>query len=377
MSEQLFSIDEKHEDKIAKIKVIGVGGGGGNMINYMINQGFSAVDLIAANTDAQALNTSLAPMKIQLGAKLTRGLGAGMKPEKGQQAAEESYEEIVARLKGSDLVFIATGLGGGTGTGASSVVARAAKEAGAITVAVCTKPFTFEGPKRSKLAKQGYEELKTECDSMVVIPNDKLLAIIDKNMGYNESFQMVDDVLAKAVSGITSIVMSTSTQGINTDFADLQTILSYKGLALMGMGHGQGANAAVEAVKKAIESPLLDEVSIHGAMGILVHFQIPPSFPLVAINESMSILYESADEDADIIFGTSVDEKLDADTVKVTLIATGFEKQSANNVHEKSAETVEKNVKSMSKTLKVVGGYDMSENEDYLDIPTFLRQQMD
>ncbi len=377
MSEQLFSIDEKHEDKIAKIKVIGVGGGGGNMINYMINQGFSSVELIAANTDAQALNTSLAPMKIQLGAKLTRGLGAGMKPEKGQEAAEESYEEIVARLQGSDLVFIATGLGGGTGTGASSVVARAAKEAGAITVAVCTKPFTFEGPKRSKLAKKGYEELKESCDSMVVIPNDKLLAIIDKNMGYNESFQMVDDVLAKAVSGITSIVMSTSTQGINTDFADLQTILSYKGLALMGMGHGEGPNAAIDAVKKAIESPLLDEVSIHGAMGILVHFQIPPSFPLVAINESMSTLYESADEDADIIFGTSVDEKLDADTVKVTLIATGFEKQSANNIHEQSAEAVEKNVKSMSKTLKVVGGYDMNENEDYLDIPTFLRQQMD
>lgn len=377
MSEQLFSIDEKHEDKIAKIKVIGVGGGGGNMINYMINQGFSSVDLIAANTDAQALNSSLAPMKIQLGAKLTRGLGAGMKPEKGQEAAEESYEEIVARLQGSDLVFIATGLGGGTGTGASSVVARAAKEAGAITVAVCTKPFTFEGPKRSKLAKKGYEELKESCDSMVVIPNDKLLAIIDKNMGYNESFQMVDDVLAKAVSGITSIVMSTSSQGINTDFADLQTILSYKGLALMGMGHGEGPNAAIDAVKKAIESPLLDEVSIHGAMGILVHFQIPPSFPLVAINESMSTLYESADEDADIIFGTSVDEKLEADTVKVTLIATGFEKQSANNIHEKSAETVEKNVKTMSKTLKVVGGYDMNENEDYLDIPTFLRQQMD
>ena len=377
MSEQLFSIDEKHEDKIAKIKVIGVGGGGGNMINYMINQGFSSVELIAANTDAQALNTSLAPMKIQLGAKLTRGLGAGMKPEKGQEAAEESYEEIVARLQGSDLVFIATGLGGGTGTGASSVVARAAKDAGAITVAVCTKPFTFEGPKRSKLAKKGYEELKEACDSMVVIPNDKLLAIIDKNMGYNESFQMVDDILAKAVSGITSIVMSTSTQGINTDFADLQTILSYKGLALMGMGHGQGPNAAIDAVKKAIESPLLDEVSIHGAMGILVHFQIPPSFPLVAINESMSTLYESADEDADIIFGTSVDDKLDADTVKVTLIATGFEKQRANNVHEKSVETVEKNVRSMSKTLKVVGGYDMNENEDYLDIPTFLRQQMD
>ena len=377
MSEQLFSIDEKHEDKIAKIKVIGVGGGGGNMLNYMIQQGFSAVELIAANTDAQALNASLTQSKIQLGSKLTRGLGAGMKPEKGKQAAEESYEEIVGRLQGSDLVFIATGLGGGTGTGASSVVARAAKEAGAITVAVCTKPFTFEGPKRSKLAKQGYEELKAECDSMVVIPNDKLLAIIDKNMGYQESFQMVDDVLAKAVSGITSIVMSTTTQGINTDFADLETVLNYKGLALMGMGQSQGPNAASDAVKIAIESPLLDEVSIHGAMGILVHFQIPPSFPLTAINEAMSTLYEAADEEADIIFGTTVDDKLDNDCVKVTLIATGFEHQVSNNVHEKTAQKVEENTKFAAKKLKVSGGYDLNENEDYLDIPTFLRQQMD
>jgi len=378
MNEQLFSIDEKKDDKIANIKVIGVGGGGGNMINYMIKQGFSSVDLIAANTDAQALNSSLAPFKMQLGAKLTRGLGAGMKPEKGYEAAEESYEELVAKFKGSDLVFIATGLGGGTGTGASSVVARAAKEVGAITVAVCTKPFTFEGPRRAKLAKKGYEELKEECDSMIVIPNDKLLTIIDKNMGYSESFQMVDDILAKAVSGITSIVLSSSNQGINTDFADLQTILSYKGLALMGVGHGTGANSATEAVKEAIESPLLDEVSIHGAMGVLVNFQIHPDFPLVAINESMQALYEAADEDADVIFGTSVDENMAIDSVKVTLIATGFEKKSVNNMVEKSTETVKKNLGSMGgRTLKVVGGYDVNENEDYLDIPTFLRQQMD
>lgn len=375
--QQLFYIDEKHEDKIAKIKVIGVGGGGGNMLNYMIKQGFSAVELIAANTDAQALNTSLAQAKIQLGTKLTRGLGAGMKPEKGREAAEESFDEIVSKLKGSDLVFIATGLGGGTGTGASSVVARAAKQAGAITVAVCTKPFTFEGPKRSKLAKQGYEELKAECDSMVVVPNDKLLAIIDKNMGYQQSFQMVDDVLAKAVSGITSIVMSSSNQGINTDFADLETVLSYKGLALMGMGQAQGPNAASDAIKIAIESPLLDEVSIHGAMGILVHFQIPANLPLASINEAMSSLYEAADEDADIIFGTSVDENQSDDCVKVTLIATGFEHQASNNIHEKTAQKVEQNTKFAAKKLKVSGGFDLHENEDYLDIPTFLRQQMD
>lgn len=376
MREQLFSIDEKNDDKIANIKVIGVGGGGGNMVNYMIKQGFSAVDLIAANTDALALRASLAQIKIQLGAKLTRGLGAGMKPEIGHQAAEESYEELVAKFKNSDLVFIATGLGGGTGTGASSVVARAAKDAGAITVAVCTKPFTFEGPKRAKLAKKGYDELKEECDSMIVIPNDKLLAIIDKNMGYDKSFQMVDDVLAKAVNGITNIVLSSSNQGINTDFADLKTILNNKGLALMGVGHGNGVNSAKDAIKEAIESPLLDEVSIHGAMGILVNFQINPNYPLVSINEAMQVLYEAADEDADVIFGTSVDESIDVDSVKVTLIATGFEKKSINNVIEKKSEVVKKSVGSFgAKTLKVVGGH--NESEDYLDIPTYLRQQMD
>ena len=377
MSEELFSIDEKTSEKVAKIKVIGVGGGGGNMINYMIDQGFNGVEMLVANTDAQALSISKATTKIQLGEKLTRGLGAGMKPEIGKKAAEETYEEIVELLEGSDLVFIATGLGGGTGTGASSIIAKAAKESGAITVSVCTKPFTFEGPKRTRLAKEGYEELKKESDSMIVIPNDKLLAVIDKNMGYQESFKMVDSVLAKAVSGISNIVLSSSAQGINTDFADLQTILSYKGLALMGMGEAQGQSAAKEAVNEAIHSPLLDDVSIHGALGVLVHFQIHPNFPLVAINEAMQVLYEAADDDADVIFGTSVDESQPEDLVKVTLIATGFEKQSANNLIEENNHESSTPKTRMVKTLKVVGGYDFNDSEDILDIPTFLRQQMD
>jgi cell division protein FtsZ len=376
MSEELFFIDEKTVEKAAKIKVVGVGGGGGNMVNYMIEQGFNAVEMMVANTDAQAIHISKAPVKIQLGEKLTRGLGAGMKPEIGQKAAEESYDEIVELLEGSDLVFIATGLGGGTGTGASSVVARAAKDAGAITVSVCTKPFTFEGPKRAKLAQQGYDELKKESDSMIVIPNDKLLAVIDKNMGYQESFKMVDSVLAKAVSGISNIVLSSSAQGINTDFADLQTILSYKGLALMGMGEAQGQNAAKDAVSEAIHSPLLDDVSIHGAMGVLVHFQINPNVPLIAINDAMQVLYEAADEDADVIFGTSINDEQPEDLVKVTLVATGFEKQNANNLIEEKKEEGLQRIKNV-KTLKVVGGYDFNESEDVLDIPTFLRQQMD
>jgi cell division protein FtsZ len=386
MNDELFTIDEINEDvvedELVKITVIGVGGGGGNMVNHMIKEGTSKISLIAANTDAQALKASLAPTVLQLGAKLTRGLGAGMKPEKGFKAAEESYEEIKESLVGSDLVFIATGLGGGTGTGASSVIARAAQEVGALTIAVCTKPFSFEGPKRSKLAIKGYEDLKSECNSMVVIPNDKLLMAIDKNMGYAESFSMVDDVLAKAVTGICSIVLTAGTVGINTDFADLQTVMDHKGLALMGMGFGSGTTAANDAIREAIESPLLEDVSIKGAMGVLVHFQFNANYSLVAINEAMNIIYDSIDEDADVIFGTTIDDSLAEDEVKTTLIATGFEKEAgakeANNIAEKTVEQVEKNVRIVRQNLqKAVGDYEFNENEDYLDIPTFLRQQMD
>ena len=380
--DDLFTIEEKNNESVATIKVVGVGGGGGNMVNYMIKEGLTGVEMIAANTDAKALRESLAHTKLQLGEKLTRGLGAGMKPEKGMQAAEESYEQLVKSLDGSDLVFISTGLGGGTGTGASSVVARAAKEVGALTVAVCTKPFAFEGPRRTKLALAGLEELKAECDSIVVIPNDKLLAIVDKNMGYTESFSMVDDVLARAVSGISSIVLSEGHEGINTDFADLNTVMSHKGMALMGMGQSEGPDSAYEALKLAIESPLLDDLSINGAMGVLVHFQMNQKYPLVAINQAMNIVYDAADEEADVIFGTSVVNDMPDEMIKVTIIATGFERNAVNNA-QPDAEAIEQNVQpirrnvSVQKNLKVAGGYDISENEDYLEIPTFLRRQID
>jgi cell division protein FtsZ len=378
MADNLFTVEEESRQNIVSIKVIGVGGGGSNMVNYMVREGLKGVDMIVANTDAQALATSLAAHKLQLGQKLTRGLGAGMKPEIGRDAAEESYEQIRETLKGADLVFIATGLGGGTGTGASGVVARAAKENGSLTIAVCTKPFGFEGPKRNKLANQGYEDLKINCDSMVVIPNDKLMAVVEKSMGYAESFSMVDSVLARAVRGISSIVLPNGVEGINTDFADLSTVMSHRGMALMGMGHSHGADAAYEALKDAIESPLLDNLSIDGAMGVLVHFQIHPDYPLVAINRAMQVVYDSADEDADVIFGTSVDDTFEPEEAKVTIIATGFEREVANNEIEmpRQEEEPPARTRAVNRTLKVSGGYDVNEEMD-LDTPTFIRRQLD
>ncbi len=377
MADNLFTVEEESRQNIVSIKVIGVGGGGSNMVNYMVREGLKGVDMIVANTDAQALATSLAAHKLQLGQKLTRGLGAGMKPEVGRDAAEESYEQIREALKGADLVFIATGLGGGTGTGASGVVARAAKENGSLTISVCTKPFGFEGPKRNKLANQGYEDLKINCDSMVMIPNDKLMAIVEKSMGYAESFSMVDSVLARAVRGISSIVLPNGVEGINTDFADLSTVMSHRGMALMGMGHSKGADAAYEALKDAIESPLLDNLAIDGAMGVLVHFQIHPDYPLVAINRAMQVVYDSADEDADVIFGTSVDDSFEPEEAKVTIIATGFEREAANNeIAMDQPEEAPVRTRAVNRTLKVSGGYDVREDDD-LDTPTFIRRQLD
>ncbi len=375
----LFTIEEHQEEDIVKIKVVGVGGGGGNMVNHMYKEGIRSVDMAVANTDGQALTSSLAPTKIQLGEKSTRGLGAGMKPEIGKRAAEESYEHIKEELAGYDLVFIATGLGGGTGTGASGTIARAAREVGALTIGVCTLPFVFEGPKRTKLAKQGLEELKAECDSIVVIPNDKLIAIVDKNMGYKESFAMVDAVLARAVSGISSIVLPSAGEGINTDFADLSTVMSHTGLALMGMGQAEGDESAFQALKTAIQSPLLDDLTINGAMGVLVHFQMHPDYPLIAINQAMNLVYDAADEDADVIFGTSVDSSLDNDFIKVTIVATGFEREAANNVdpEEETVKSIERNTSHVQRNLKVSGGYDIGDDVDYLDVPTFLRRQQD
>jgi cell division protein FtsZ len=310
----------------AKIKVIGVGGGGGNMINHMIESGVDGIDLIVSNTDAQALQSSLAISKIQLGISITKGLGAGMVPQKGKEAAVESYEEIKSVLEGSDIVFISAGLGGGTGTGAAPIIAQAAKEVGALTLSIVTTPFKFEGKKRSKLAREGYEELKSESDCIIVIPNEKLLSIVDKNLGIKDSFKLVDDILSRAVGGMSNLIISEGENDINLDFSDIKTIMSHKGLALVGTGYSTGVKAAYEAAKIAIGSPLLDDISIDGAMGILVHFDIHPEYPILEISSAMSIVEDSCDEDAHVIFGTTTNSNMRIDEVKITIIATGFER---------------------------------------------------
>ena len=378
-------IETKCRTNGAKIKAIGVGGGGGNMINHMINEGINDIDLIVANTDAQALETSVAPFKLQLGMNATRGLGAGMIPDKGREAALESFEDIKSMLQGSDIVFISAGLGGGTGTGAAPIIAQAAKEVGALTVSIVTSPFKFEGRKRTKLAKEGLEELKRESDSIIVVPNEKLLSIVEKNLGIKESFRMVDDILSQAVGGISKVILSHGENDINLDFADVKTVMSHKGLALMGAGYSTGANAAYDAAKAAIESPLLDNISIDGAMGVLVHFDIHPDYPIMEISEAMNIIEESADEDASVIFGTTTNLDMDVDEVRITIIATGFEDKNAIvEPTVRHQETLLGSSTSSSATIHtlraankmVVGGYN-GENEDILDVPTFLRKQMD
>ncbi len=372
-----FSIEESKYIYGAKIKVIGVGGGGGNMVNHMIRENIEGIDLIVANTDAQALEHSLAPTKLQLGEKKTKGLGAGMIPAVGRESALESYEEIKSSLEGADIVFIASGFGGGTGTGAAPVIAQAAKEIGALTVSVVTKPFMFEGRKRAKLAENGIVELKKESDSIVVIPNDKLLSIVEKNMGIKESFKIVDDVLSRAVGGMSLVVLSSGDSDINLDFADVQTVMSHRGMALMGVGESSGDGAAVEAIKNAIESPLLDNMSIDGALGVLVHFHIPPTCPITEISEAMQIVYDSADEDADVIFGTTTDETLEDNRVKVTIVATGFENKMEQTKELKLLDPAQEAIKQerIMRIKKVSGGYE--NQEDYLDIPTYIRHQMD
>jgi len=360
----------------AKIKAIGVGGGGGNMINHMIQEGIVDIDLIVANTDAQALSSSLAPFKLQLGINSTKGLGAGMIPEKGREAAIESYSDIKNLLDGADIVFISAGLGGGTGTGAAPIIAQAAQEVGALTVSIVTSPFKFEGKKRTLLAKEGLEELKKESDSIIVVPNEKLLAVAEKNLGIKESFKLVDDILAQAVGGISKVILSHGDNDINLDFADVKTVMSHRGLALMGTGYSSGTNAAYDAAKAAIESPLLDNISIDGAMGVLVHFDIHPDYPIMEISEAMNIIEESADEEASVIFGTTTNSDLEVDEVKITIIATGFEDKNAIPEPQKKKKTTLTSSSNILQTKKVVGGYN-GEHEDILDVPTFLRRQMD
>jgi cell division protein FtsZ len=373
---EMFSIEESTRQTGARIVAVGVGGGGGNMIGHMIKEGVEGIEMVVANTDAQVLDASLANTKIQLGTKLTKGLGAGMKPSVGKDSALESYDEIRSALEGADIVFIAAGLGGGTGTGAAPIVAQIAKELGSLTISVVTKPFMFEGRKRLKLAEEGLEELKKESDSIVVIPNDKLLSIIDRRLGMKESFKIVDSVLAQAVSGTSGVILSSGENDINLDFADLKTVMCHRGMALMGVGEHQGENAAYEAIKAAIESPLLDNMSINGAMGVLVHFSMHPDFPMMDLSEAMAVVQESADEDADVIFGTTTDANLPVDFIRITLVATGFERELNVGVNNDSFENVTEPAapRQIVRPSMVVNG-DLS--EDFLDVPTYMRQQKD
>lgn len=392
-----FTVEEKQNVYGAKIKVVGVGGGGGNMINHIIREGIhnedgmKSVDLIIANTDAQALDSSAAPNKIQLGEKKTRGLGAGMQPTVGKEAAMESYEDIKTTLENSDIVFIASGFGGGTGTGAAPIVAQAAKEIGALTIAVVTTPFKFEGNKRMRLAVEGINELKKECDSVVVVPNEKLSNIVDRKAGIKDSFKIVDSILARAVNGMSSIVLSHGESDINLDFADVKTAMSHRGLSLMGVGEAQGDGAAQEALKCAMQSPLLDDMDIKGAMGAIVHFTIHPDCPMSDMTEAMDIIQTAADPDADIFWGTKCDINMPVDKVLVTLVATGFSDSNIAKLQPSTANANTTTVAAAKESTPVkaeepkesifsyrrVSGLDLNISSDDLDIPTISRHQLD
>src|ERR671929_997457 len=307
----------------ARIKVIGVGGGGGNAVNRMIEAGIEGIEFLVANTDLQALKRSRAPIKIQLGGRLTKGLGAGANPVIGRDAALEDTEKIIEVLEGADMVFVTTGLGGGTGTGAAPIIASLATELNALTVAVVTKPFHFEGKRRMTQAEVGLRELRECVDTVITIPNERRLHTVDKNVSLQDAFKMADDVLRQAVQGISDLIIVPGL--INLDFADVKTIMQGMGLALMGAGRASGENRAVEATQQAISSPLLEEATIQGAKGVLINITGGNDLTLYEVNEASSIIREAADDDANIIFGAVIDETM-RDEMKITVIATGFDK---------------------------------------------------
>jgi cell division protein FtsZ len=393
----------------ARIKVIGIGGGGGNAVNTMIGAKLGGVDFMVANTDAQSLEASQAPVRIQLGGMVTKGLGAGANPEIGRRAALEDQEMIREYLDGSDMIFITAGMGGGTGTGGAPVLARVAREVGALTVGVVTKPFIFEGKKRMRQAEEGIEELKASVDTLIVIPNQRLLSIAAKTTTMLEAFHKADDVLLQAVRGISDLIITPGL--INLDFADVRTVMAEMGLALMGASSASGENRAIEAAQRAISSPLLEDISIQGARGVLINITGGPDLCLHEVNEAASMIQEEAHDDANIIFGAVIDETL-TDEIRITVIATGFgevkeEKKPAPApvpnvaniaaVAPKNRKVVHlgtivddldtptwQRKKSGSDEVETVtlkpnnfefGGN--QEEDDKYDIPTFLRRQMD
>jgi cell division protein FtsZ len=357
----------------ARIKVVGVGGGGGNAVNTMIAAGLPGVDFIAANTDAQALKANLAPIKMQLGEKLTRGLGAGGNPDMGKRAAQEDVERLREYLTDADMIFITAGMGGGTGTGAAPVIAKVAKELGSLTVGVVTKPFQFEGKRRMKQAEEGMRELKDSVDTLIAIPNQRLLSVAGRNSSILETFKKADDVLLQAVRGISDLI---TVHGlINLDFADVRTIMSEMGMAMMGAAIAQGENRAVEAAQKAISSPLLEEVSINGARGVLINITGGPDLSLHEVNEAATLIQEEADDDANIIFGAVIDESM-GDEVRITVIATGFGEQPG--AVEKPRATVRGNggpvaASGDGRPVRRLGLL----QEDELDVPTWQRRRQE
>ncbi|EFQ49601.1 cell division protein FtsZ [Lactobacillus iners] len=335
-----FNFDS--DNKSAVIKVIGVGGAGGNAVNRMIDEGVQGVSFIAANTDVQALNSNKAENKIQLGPKLTRGLGAGSHPEVGQKAAEESQQTIEEALKGADMIFITAGMGGGTGTGAAPVIAKIARETGALTVGVVTRPFTFEGPKRSKDAAEGISQLKQYVDTLVIIANNRLLEMVDKKTPMMDAFKEADNVLRQGVQGISDLI--TSTDYVNLDFADVKTVMENQGSALMGIGRASGENRTVEATKMAISSPLL-EVSIDGARQVLLNITGGPDLTLFEAQDASDIVSKTAGDDVNIIFGTSINANM-GDEVVVTVIATGIDNKQDNHQNVAKAKLNKESVES-------------------------------
>ena len=389
----MFEFDETIEQS-AVIKVIGVGGGGGNAVNTMISSSIHKVDFIVANTDAQSLRTSKAPVKLQLGRELTKGLGAGSKPDVGTAAAHENREQLVDAIKGADLVFIAAGMGGGTGTGAAPVIAEAARETGVLTVGVVTKPFTYEGKARSVLAEQGIAELKKHVDSLIIIPNDRLISLASKNMSLFAAFKPADDVLRQAVQGISELI--TSTGLMNLDFADVKTVMSVRGMAMMGIGMGSGDNRAADAVNNAISSPLLEDNDISGAKGVLVNITGSEAMTMDDYNTVNRIVHEKVHEEANIKIGVVRDDEM-GENIKVTVIATGFgdrfDVEKGRDFRKNSLALADKHVvnpvsldrptfqrdreknENITRIRPAVSF--IEEDEDQYDIPTFLRKSVD
>lgn len=351
-------------ESFAKIRVVGVGGGGSNAVNRMIDEGMSGVDFIAVNTDAQALMLSDAPTRVRIGEKLTRGLGVGGDPEMGREAAEESVDELYEAMEGSDMVFITAGMGGGTGTGASSVIARVAREVEALTIGVVTRPFNWEGAVRSKTAERGIEELKEEVDTLIVIPNDRLLEITDKRVTLQNAFSLADDVLRQGIQGISELI--TVPGLINLDFADVQTIMAEGGAALMAVGRATGDGRAKEAAEQAVSSELLD-ITIDGARGILFNVTGGSDLSLHEVNEAASIIKQTAHPDVNLIFGAVVDDEM-GDEIRLTVIATGFDQARTRTRATREAERGEVSGEPVDVPTP-------SFDQDDLEIPAFLRRQ--